>query len=542
MRIASTLRRGYDLVLSVEILRRRGLLRPLRLDESLRTLRVARKAGPFAAMIVAPARDAPDAPAIVDERGTLTYGELDTQGNALARGLIETGIRSGDVAGILCRNHRGMVLTLLAAGKLGVRVVFMNTGFGKPQLVDVAQRDHVTAMLLDGEFLPLTDTMPRAMPRVLTLVAGDDDVDPAIPTLDDLIAGRSTAPPPLPDKPGGMVLLTTGTTGRPKGAPRDRMSPIQSAQLLHRIPLSRGGTMVLATPLFHGTGLGQFVMAMTLGEKVVLRRRFDPEATLADIAAHRADTLVVVPTMLQRMANLGPAALARHDTSSLRIVVCAGSALSPDLCRRTAEAFGDVLYNVYGSTEVANASVATPAELRRAPGTVGRPPVGCRLALYDERRNRVTAPNLPGTIFVSTGLSFAGYTDGGHKEIVDGMVSTGDVGHFDDGGLLFIDGRDDEMIVSGGENVFPVEVENLLAGRPDVHDAAVVGVDDPDYGKRLRAFIVPNADAVPDAEEIKDYVKANLARYKVPRDVIFVEELPRNAMGKLLRWQLDQIG
>jgi fatty-acyl-CoA synthase len=339
-----------------------------------------------------------------------------------------------------------------------------------------------------------------------------------------------------------MVLLTSGTTGRPKGAPRDRISPMQSAQILDRIPLSRGGTMVLATPLFHGTGLGNFIMAMTLGKAVVLRRRFDPEATLAEVAAHRADTLVVVPTMLQRIVDLGPEALARHDTSALRIVVCAGSALAPDLCVRATEAFGDVLYNLYGSTEVANASVATPAELRRAPGTVGRAPVGCRLVLFDERRNRVTAPNVPGTIFVNNGLSFRAYTDGATKETIEGMISTGDVGHFDEEGLLFIDGRDDDMIVSGGENVFPVEVENLLAGRPDVREAAVVGVDDPEFGKRLRAFVVASPDADVDAEEIKGYVKANLARHKVPRDVVFVDELPRNPTGKLLRRELDRSG
>ena len=540
MRAASTLRRASDLVRSVEILRRRGVAHPLRLHRDLRALSIARRAGPFPAMILDSARSAPDSPALADEAGTVTYGELEARANALAHGLVETGIGPDDVAGILCRDHRGLVLSLIAAAKVGVRVVFMNTGFGKLQLADVAEREGVTAMLLDGEFLPLTDALPRDMPRILTWTDGGDSVDPAIPTLDDLSAGRSTDPPPLPARPGGMVLLTSGTTGRPKGAPRDRISPMQSAQILDRIPLSRGGTMVLAAPLFHGTGLGNFTMAMTLGKEVVLRRRFDPEATLADIAAHRADTLVVVPTMLQRIVDLGPAALARHDTSTLRIVVCAGSALAPDLCRRATEAFGDVLYNLYGSTEVANASVATPAELRRAPGTVGRPPVGCRLALYDERRNRVTAPNVPGTIFVSNGLSFGGYTDGATKETVDGMISTGDVGHLDDEGLLFIDGRDDEMIVSGGENVFPVEVENLLAGRPDVREAAVVGVDDPDFGKRLKAFVVASPDAGLDAEDIKGYVKANLARYKVPRDVVFVDELPRNPTGKLLRRELDR--
>ena len=362
-----------------------------------------------------------------------------------------------------------------------------------------------------------------------------------MPTVEGLVAGRSTEPLPLPARPGGLVLLTSGTTGRPRGTPRDRMSPLQSAQLLDRVPLSRGGTTVLGTPLFHGTGLGQVVIAMTLGRTVVLRRRFDPEATLAAVATHRADALVVVPTMLGRIVDLDPAVRARYDTSSLRIVVSGGSALSPDLCRRTAEAFGDVLHNVYGSTEVANASVATPAELRRAPGTVGRPPVGCRVALYDERRRPVTTPGLPGAIFAATGLAFTGYTDGGRKEVVDGLVHTGDVGHLDAGGLLFVDGRDDEMIVSGGENVFPAEVEQLLAGRADVLDAAVVGVPDPDFGQRLRAYVVPAPGASPDPAELRAYVKAGLARYKVPRDVVFVAGLPRNATGKLVRAELDQV-
>ncbi|HEX3786182.1 MAG TPA: AMP-binding protein [Pseudonocardiaceae bacterium] len=559
-------RQVYELISSIEILRRRGLIRPHRISTNARTLRLARKAGPFAAMIAETAHDAPESPAIVGEHGTLSYGELERKGNALAHGLRATGITSGDIAGFLCRDDCGMVLALVAAGKLGVRVVFLNTGFGAPQLQDVLQREKVTALFLDSEFVPLTAGLPPRLPRILTTVddtsldatndnaandnsagAGtsvDDRGDTGagvLSSLDDLIAGRPTVAPPLPPRPGGMVLLTSGTTGKPRGAPRERISPMQSAQILDRIPLSRGGTLILGTPLFHGTGLGQFVVAMTLGKKVLLRRRFDPELTLAAIARHRADTLIVVPTMLKRLLDLGSDAIAGHDTSSLRIIVSGGSALAPDLCRRSAAAFGDVLHNVYGSTEVANTSVATPAELRQAPGTVGRPPVGCRLALYDDHRNPVTGPNRRGTIFASSGLSFAGYTDGSNKEVVAGMVSTGDVGHFDENGLLFIDGRDDEMIVSGGENVFPVEVENLLIQHAEVRDAAVVGVDDAEFGKRLRAFIVASSDVAPDPDAIKDYVRANLARYKVPRDVIFVDELPRNAAGKLLRVELEGI-
>jgi fatty-acyl-CoA synthase len=197
------------------------------------------------------------------------------------------------------------------------------------------------------------------------------------------------------------------------------------------------------------------------------------------------------------------------------------------------------VHNLYGSTEVAVATVATPEDWVKAPGTVGRAPVGCKVALYDEKGGKITKPHVTGRVFVGSGLSFGGYTDGRHKEIIDGLLSSGDVGHFDEDGLLFIDGRDDEMIVSGGENVFPIEVENLLVEREDVIEAAVIGVEDPEFGQRLKAFVVRAEGADLDAVEIRDYVKANLARYKVPRDVEFLDELPRNATGKVLRTKLS---
>jgi fatty-acyl-CoA synthase len=239
--------------------------------------------------------------------------------------------------------------------------------------------------------------------------------------------------------------------------------------------------------------------------------------------------------MLQRIIDLGPDVLTKYDTSTLRIIFAAGSSLAPSLCERVREVFGDVLYNMYGSTEVAVAAIATPRDLRKAPGTVGKPVLACRVELYDANRNKITTPNTIGTIFVSSSTSFKGYTDGRHKEIVNGLLCSNDIGHFDDSGLLFIDGRDDDMIVSGGENVYPLEVENVLAARDDVREAAVVGVDDEDFGKRLCAYIVPAPTAARDPQEIKNYVKDNLARYKVPRDVYFVDQLPRNTTGKLLR-------
>ncbi|MBF6166375.1 acyl-CoA synthetase [Streptomyces gardneri] len=530
-----------DSVSAAVVLAKRGMFDPARPGETIRVMREASVYGPFVTVLAHAARRNGAAPAIVDERGALTFDQLDKQSNALSRGLSAAGIGPDTVLAALCRDHRGMVLTLLAAGKLGARVVLLNTGFAGPQLADVAERENVGAILLDSEFMDLLDAIPPRVPRVATWVDDADAMAADTPTIDALFSANSTAALPPPPRPGGVVLLTSGTTGTPKGAPREKVSPLQSAQFLHRVPMPRDNTIVMAAPIFHGTGLSQLGLGWALGNKVVFQqRKFDPRRTLANVAEHRAATLVVVPTMLQRILDLGAGVLEQYDTRSLKVIFAAGSPVSPDLSRRTAEAFGDVLYNLYASTEVAVAAVATPQDMRVAPGTVGKPPVGCRVAIYDAQRKRITTPGEVGTIFVSSGLSFSGYTDGRHKEIVDGLLSSGDVGHFDADGRLFIDGRDDDMIVSGGENVFPLEVENLLVERADILDAAVVGVEDRDFGKRLRAFVVPAEGAERDEQEIKDYVKANLARHKVPREVVFVDELPRNATGKLMRRKLEE--
>ncbi|MGY0501064.1 acyl-CoA synthetase [Nocardia sp. FBN12] len=540
--LGGTARRAGDFALGVKVMVDRKLFNPLRLDHAARSFRNVSKFGPFAGVVMHAAQSRPDAGAIVDELGEITFGELDAQSNAFARGLRANGINEGDVIAVLARDHRGMVLSLLAAGKLGVRAVLMNTGFAKPQFADVAAREKVKAVLHDSEFMDLMSAIPTEIPRVLTWVDEAHGVDPSIPTVATLSADRSTTPVAAPSKPGGMVILTSGTTGTPKGAPRDKVSPFASAQFVDRVPLPNNGTMIMAAPIFHGTGLSQFTLGLALGNRVIFQqRKFDPEQTLANVVKYQADSLVVVPTMLQRILDLDEQILAKYDPSTMKVIFAAGSAIAPDVVTRTLDYFGDSLYNLYGSTECAVMTVATPADLRKAPTTAGKAPVGIRIVLLDENRKPITAPNVTGTIFVDNGFAFTGYTDGRTKEMVDGMMSSGDVGHFDADGLLFIDGRDDDMIVSGGENVFPLEVENLIAGRADVFEAAVVGVDDHDYGKRLRAIVVPGPESKRDAKEIKDFVRENLARYKVPREVIFVDELPRNATGKLLRKPLVEM-
>ncbi|MBB2949033.1 fatty-acyl-CoA synthase [Actinoplanes lutulentus] len=488
------------------------------------------KLGPQAALIMKAASEHPDAPALTDERGTLTYRELDEQSNALAHALKSFGLPDRSVVGVLARDHRGLLLAISATARATLRLALMNTGLAPQQLAQVVEREKVKILLHDEEFTDLTAQV--SIPRYLTWGSAGGT------TIEELAAGRPATPLPLPDRPGGFIILTSGTTGLPKGAPRTKVSPLASALIADRIPFPRQGAAVFASPLFHSTGFGAWTVGLSLSNHAILLRRFDAERILAAIADHRAEMLVAVPTMLTRILALGPDIINKYDTSSLKSVFVAGSALAPDLTARFQDQFGDVIYNVYGSTEVAVATVAQPAESRRAPGTVGKPPVTVHVALFDADGVRVTTPGTIGRVFVRTGIPFEGYTDGQHKQVIDGFMSTGDQGHFDAEGLLFIDGRDDDMIISGAENVYPVEVENLLAAREDVLEAAVIGVDDAEFGKRLRAFVVPVEGAVLEAQDIKDYVRGSLARYKVPRDVVFLPELPRNPTGKLIRRDL----
>ena len=298
---------------------------------------------------------------------------------------------------------------------------------------------------------------------------------------------------------------------------------------------------MIAAPMFHSWGLAHYTLGLPLSSTLVLRRRFDPLDTIRAVAEHRATALAVVPVMLQRILELPAELLEGFDLHALKIIAASGSALPGELATRVMDTFGDVLYNLYGSTEVAWATIATPADLRAAPGTAGKPPMGTVVKLLDGE-GREVAQGENGRIFVANEMVFEGYTGGGGKEIIGGLMSTGDVGRFDSGGRLFVDGRDDEMIVSGGENVFPREVEDLLADHEAIEEAAVIGVDDAEFGQRLKAFVVCRNGRGLTEEAIKEYVKHNLARYKVPREVMFVDELPRNATGKVLKRELRDSG
>jgi acyl-CoA synthetase (AMP-forming)/AMP-acid ligase II/NAD(P)-dependent dehydrogenase (short-subunit alcohol dehydrogenase family) len=523
-----------------------GVLRPVRPDRLARLLLAQRRYGATLALASAAGAELyGQRPAVIDERGTITFAELDRTARGLAAALhAHFDLRCGQRVGIMCRNHRGFLQAAIAAARLGCDLVPLNTDFAAPQLAHVLARERVSAAVYDQEFEQVFEDAAFDGTRVIAW----HDTDPSRPTIDALIDVDAEDPPPPPAH-GRMITLTSGTTGTPKGATRTVKArsffPLAAAGLLDlaRIkPAPRAGEpIVLPPPLFHLYGMIGMGLGFGLGSPIVIRRRFDPEATLEQIERTSAGMLLAVPTMLGRIMDLPSATRDRHDTSSLRLIVSGAAPLSPELATAVMDRFGDILYNGYASTEVGSGTLATPADLRAAPGTVGRPAAGVRIKILDEEGLELPQGQT-GRIFVGSPLLFDGYTGGGAgKQMIDGLMSSGDVGHFDSAGRLFIDGRDDDMIVSGGENVFPQEVEELLASHEGIADAAVYGVADPAFGQRLTAMVVPKPGTQPDEDELKAFIRARLARYKVPREISFVEQLPRTSTGKLQRSKLGDL-
>jgi acyl-CoA synthetase (AMP-forming)/AMP-acid ligase II len=511
---------------AISALARAGL-RPERPDRLPRAMLAMAAYGPtMAGGIAAAAARYPLAPAVVDDAGALTYAQRWRATDGIARGLRSRRVGPGSTIGILARNGRTFVQCVVAAAKLGANVVYLNTGFAGPQLADVAAHEGVDTILHDDVFDAIVATAGARL-----AVSGRE--------LDALAAAGSLVPFSPSRRSGRQVILTSGTTGRPKGATRGSVSGIGSlTPLLEVVPIRARDTVVIAAPLFHAWGLVHMGIGLATSSTSVLQAQFDPEDTLAAVAEHRANALVVVPVMLQRILALGGAVIARYDTSSLRYIASSGSALGAPLATAAIRRFGPILYNIYGSTEVSLASIAGPRDLQAAPSTAGRTAPGSTVRILDSEGDEVPT-GVVGRVFVGSGARFDGYTGGGGKQEIGGLLSSGDLGHFDEKGRLFIDGRDDDMIVSGGENVFPAEVEDLLATHPAVLEAAVIGVADEEFGQRLKAFVVRRPGTSLTAAEVKEHVRGHLARYKVPRTVTFVDALPRTTTGKLRRIDLS---
>jgi acyl-CoA synthetase (AMP-forming)/AMP-acid ligase II len=479
-----------------------------------------------------------DRAGVIDELGELSFSELDDRSNRLANAWREQGLEAGEGVTILARNHRFFLDAVFAGAKSGARIILLNTDFAAPQIREVAGREGTDLLVHDDEYANMLEGIdpPRGRYRAWT----DGDGPPADDTLEALIQAADPGAPPKADTKPKITILTSGTTGSPKGAPRSEpksLAPVGG--LLSKVPFRAREITELCAPMFHALGFSGMILSVALGSTLVLRRKFDPKATLDSLERNHSTAMVVVPVMLQRILDLGDEAFEGRDFSSLRIIFVSGSALGPELAKRTMKRFGPVVYNLYGSTEIAYATIATPEDLEADPGTVGKIVRGAVVKVVGEDGKELPGGET-GRIFVGNSIQFEGYTGGESKEQLEGLMSSGDVGHFDEHGRLFIDGRDDEMIVSGGENVFPAEVEELLAAHEAIEEAAAIGVEDEKFGQRLKAFVVLRDGAQLSEDEIKSYVRDNLARYKSPREVVFVDELPRNPTGKVLKRELAE--
>jgi acyl-CoA synthetase (AMP-forming)/AMP-acid ligase II len=522
----------------VTTLVRAGMIAPMRPDRYVRVVAaMAREGVGFTSGFAGAAQRCPNRPGLIDELGTLTWRQLDERGDAFAAALQARPGGPPKVVGIMCRNHRGFIDALLAANRVGADVLLLNTSFAGPALAEVVSREGVDAIVYDEEFTATVDRALADAPNATRIVAWADE--PHDLTVEKLIRAHAGQRPRRTGGKGKLILLTSGTTGTPKGAKHSGGSGgIKTLKgVLDRTPWRAEEPIVIVAPMFHAWGFSQLVLASSLACTVVTRRKFDPEATLALIDRHRATGLAVVPVMFDRIMELPEEVRNRYSCKSLRFAAASGSRMRPDVVIAFMDQFGDVIYNNYNATEAGMIATATPTDLRAAPDTAGKPAEGTQIRILDPDFKEVPTGEV-GTIYVHNGSQFDGYTSGTTKDFHAGYMSSGDVGYLDANGRLFVVGRDDEMIVSGGENIYPIEVEKTLAAHPEVAEASVIGVDDEQYGQRLSAFVVLEPGASATVETLKQHVRDNLANYKVPREITVLDELPRGSTGKILRNEL----
>ena len=520
---------------------RAGVIAPLRPDKYVRIAgAMARENMSVTSGFASSAQRCGNRPGLIDELGTLTFGELDRRGDAFAAAL-QT-LPSAKVVGIMARNHRGFVDALIAANRIGADVLLLNTSFAGPAMAEVVARENVDVIIYDEEF---TATVDRALedragrPEVTRIVAWTDTEDHPL-TVESLIIDHLGLQPRRTGEKSRVILLTSGTTGTPKGARHSGGGLDTLKAILDRTPWRTEETTVIVAPMFHAWGFSQLAFAASMACTVVTRRKFDPQATMALVDKYQATGLCVVPVMFDRIMELPDHIRNRFSGRSLRFAAASGSRMRPDVVTSFMDQFGDVIYNNYNATEAGMIATATPADLRAAPDTAGRPAEGTEIKILDADLKELPTGEV-GTIYVRNSTQFDGYTSGATKDFHQDFMSSGDLGYLDAAGRLFVVGRDDEMIVSGGENVYPIEVEKTLSAHPEVAEATVLGVDDEQYGQRLAAFVVLTDGASATEDALKQHVRDNLANYKVPRSITVLAELPRNSTGKIDRRELKAL-
>jgi long-chain acyl-CoA synthetase len=484
----------------------------------------------------------PSKTALVVDDAEITYADIEKESNRIANALIRHGVGPGDRVAYLGKDSRDSVMLVFGVAKANAVIVNINWRLAAEEVAYILSDAAPTLFFVDGEFSDLIARLHHNLPAE-RIVAGSvsrwcgasgDDLPGVACAATDVVA----------------QIYTSGTTGRPKGV---RLSSRSFLALAHEmdaqgdpwIGLTDTSVTLICVPTFHVAGIWQLVRALAAGSTTVLIRTFDPAAVLRAIARHRVTITGMVPAMLHVM--LMEPACASADLSSLEAVVYGGSPVSPALLQRAMHVFGCEFYQIYGLTETGNMAVCLrpadhviggPRRLRAA----GRPLPGVKVRVLDRDRNSL-GPGAIGEIAIRSPANMAGYwnlPDATRETLVDGWVMTGDAGYVDEDGFVYVCDRIKDMIIAAGENIYPVEIENVIRGHQDVADVAVIGVPDDLWGEAVTALVVRKPGSAVRATDLTRHIRGQLAEFKVPKSIDFVDGLPRNAAGKVLKMKLRE--
>ncbi len=514
---------------------------PASIAEALRVL-VHRNMNPTL-MFRIHAKSMPRHAAVIFRGQARSYADLDGQMDTLAGWLVGKGVRKGVRVLLFMRNRPEYIALSGAITRAGAAAVNAPWRSTAAELGYLIGNSDSRVIFFESNLEPAVAEALRGRDGATLAISVGDEIRNYVSY--ESIASRGARGFTIEagsDEDAAVVIYTSGTTGKPKGAVRrfPREAIFAAMRFMLETPMRASDVHLVTCPLYHSTAFAFTSLTQLLGGTVVVLDEFKPEGFLQAIERHRVTTTAVVPTMLSRVMALGKETLARYDTSSLRAIFTVGAALPGPLGTEVMNHFGDILYNLYGATEFGLVTFAKPSDLRAAPTTIGRLIPGNVIRLVDDDRRDVK-PGTIGELFAKNDTIVSGYHNDDaatRASMLDGFFSVGDLARVDERGLYFLEGRKREMIISGGVNVYPAEVESVLEAHPSVTEAAVVGVEDSDWGERVRAFVVLRDGAQIDEGQLLVWTRERLSGAKVPRQITFLEALPRNPTGKVLKRDL----
>ena len=479
----------------------------------------------------------PTKAAIIDGDIVTTYAELNALVNRLAGGLAALGAQAGDRA-VWCGPNSTPVLAFIhAARKLGLVAVPAAYRFTAEELQYVIDNSDATLVAVDAEHAAKVEAVRDQLPKVREVVVFGGPAFEGARAWDDVVASGEDVEPEVGSGAGATMIYTSGTTGKPKGALRTSTDPVLVAKLLEVLRLRPGDEVHITTgPMYHSGPLAWASLTHTLGGTIVLMRHFDAERWVDLVREHRVTNTFTAPTQLKRIVALPDEVLARADLSSMRSLVANAApvpyALKEELIAKLGEGF---LFEVYGSTELGVDAVLPPEDQLRKPGSCGKPYGSVELKIVDDDGNEQPVGE-PGELFIRSTISLDGYHATAEKITdLDGWKSVGDVAYLDDEGYLYICDRKKDMIISGGVNIYPAEIEAVLHAHPDVMDAAVFGIPSEEWGESVHAVVEPRPGHDIDLTALESYAGEHLAGFKRPRTWEVRDSLPRTESGKLLK-------